>query len=261
MPDTTTILHPAVDRPLERVGLGARFAGRFVAQLPALGMHLRELGRQCFAVGVRTLPLITLTGFITGMVFTQQSRPSLAAFGAVSWLPSLILVALIRSLAPLVTALVAAGKIGSSIGAELGSMRVTEQIEAMEVSAIDPFKFLVVTRTAAITLMMPVLTCYFGLLGAIGSFVNVHANEGTTPTGFLYTGFETIDALDIGSAFFRALVFGLMIGLISCYAGFHAGRGTVGVGRAANAAVVRSMLAVFLSEVFIVQIIALLKGA
>ncbi len=95
----------------------------------------KEVLSQCYQVGYRSLALISLTGFITGVVFTKQSRPSLAEFGATSWLPSLVGIALLRTLAPLLTALISAGKVGSSIGAELGSMRVTEQIDAMEVSA------------------------------------------------------------------------------------------------------------------------------
>src|SRR5947209_10829023 len=119
-----------------------------------------EMVRQCYNVGYRSLALITLTGFITGVVFTKQSRPSLSEFGAASWLPSLVAIAVIRALAPLVTALICAGKIGSGIGAELGSMKVTEQIDAMEVSAVNPFKFLVVTRVLATTLMIPMLMMY-----------------------------------------------------------------------------------------------------
>lgn len=254
------LLHPQVDRALIRVADGWQFGVDFARWAVRPPYHLDEVLRQCQEVGLKTLPLILLTGFITGVVFTQQSRPSLQAFGATSWLPSLIIIALIRSLAPLVTALICAGKVGSSIGAELGSMRVTEQIEAMEVSAIHPFKYLVVTRTLAVMLMTPILTMYFGLSGAIGSFLNVRANEGTSLTAFVQTGFASIDAGDIGAAVVRALTFGLLIGLISSAAGFYAERGTAGVGKAANQAVVRSMLAVFLGEVFIVQILATLRS-
>ena len=113
-------------------------------------------------IGIRSLPLVSLTGFVIGVVFTKQSRPSLEAFGATSWLPSLITIANVRALAPLVTALICSGRVGSHIGAELGSMRVTEQIDAMEVSAINPFKYLVFTRTLATTCMVPALTMYSG---------------------------------------------------------------------------------------------------
>jgi phospholipid/cholesterol/gamma-HCH transport system permease protein len=221
----------------------------------------REIVRQCYEVGVRTLPLVTLTGVITGIVFTQQSRPSLAAFGATSWLPSLVTLALVRSLAPLVTALICAGKVGSSIGAELGSMKVTEQIEAMAVSAVDPVRFLALSRTIATTLMVPVLTMYFGFVGFLGSYFNVRAAEGITWTAFVHTGFQSLGWLDAWSALARAVIYGLTIGLVASWHGFRATRGTRGVGRAANLAVVQSMLLVFVEEILVVQVINLLRAA
>ena|SRR5256885_1951518 len=119
--------------------------------------EFQEVIKQCYQVGYKSLPLITLTGFITGIVFTDHSRPALADFGAASWLPSTSGIAIIKALAPLITSLICAGKVGSQIGAELGSMKVTEQIDAMEVSAINPFKYLVVTRVLATTFMVPIL--------------------------------------------------------------------------------------------------------
>ncbi|MEZ4239241.1 MAG: ABC transporter permease [Myxococcota bacterium] len=249
-----------IDAFFLRVHQTASFVGRFFVNVVRRPLHAREVIRQCYEVGWRTLPLITLTGLITGIVFTKQSRPSLEAFGAASWLPSLITIAMVRSLAPLVTALVAAGKVSSSIGAELGSMKVTEQIEAMEVSAINPYKFLVVTRTLATTTMLPMLTMYFGFVGLIGAYLNIHGKEGTSFAAFLQNGFSTIEFLDLWAAVVRAILFGFTIGIIACYSGFRTTRGTEGVGRAANAAVVQSMLVVFLEEVFVVQIISWIRG-
>src|SRR5437764_15346613 len=127
------------------------FIGKFFKEVLKPPYEFNEIIRQCYDVGYKSLSLICMTAFITGIVFTKQSRPSLGEFGATSWLPSLVSIAIIRALAPLVTALICAGKVGSNIGAELGSMRVTEQIDAMEVSAVNPFKFLVVTRVLATT--------------------------------------------------------------------------------------------------------------
>lgn len=249
-----------VDAWLVRTGRAATFTARFLPAVLRPPFHVEEVVRQCFEVGVRTLPLITLTGFVTGVVFTTQSRPSLASFGATSWLPSLITIAIVRSLAPLVTALVCAGRVGSSIGAELGSMRVTEQIEAMEVSAVDPYKYLVSTRTLATTLMSPVLTMYFGVIGLFGAFLNVKAYEGTTWAAFVRDGFSTLELLDVTSAVVKSVVYGFTIGIIACSAGFTATGGTQGVGRAANRAVVLSMLAVFLEEIAIVQVVSFIRG-
>ena len=250
----------AIDTQLAGVYDFSAFMGSFFVEAARTPFHWREIVRQCYDVGIRTIPLIALTGVITGIVFTQQSRPSLSAFGATSWLPSLVTLALIRSLAPLVTALVCAGKVGSSIGAEIGSMKVTEQLEAMEVSAINPFKYLVVTRTLATTLMIPALTMLFCFVGLVGAYFNVATNEGTTWTGFIQNGFSSLELLDIGASLFRAVTFGFTIGIISAYSGFKTSRGTKGVGEAANNAVVRSMLAVFLEEILIVQVITLLRG-
>ena len=127
---------------------GFQFALRFFKEVFKPPYEFKEIIKQCYEVGYKSLGLITLTGFITGLVFTKQSRPSLSEFGASSWLPSLVAIAIIRALAPLVTALICSGKVGSQIGAELGSMKVTEQIDAMEVSATNPFKYLVVVEGA-----------------------------------------------------------------------------------------------------------------
>lgn len=215
----------------------------------------REIIRQCYSIGYRSLGLVSLTGFITGLVFTKQSRPSLAEFGATSWLPSLIAIAIIRALAPLVTALIAAGKVGSNIGAELGSMKVTEQIDAMEVSATNPFKYLVVTRVIASTIVVPLLAVYSGFVGMAGAYLNIAANEHTSIKAFFQAAFDSISFLDITTSLIKATVFGFTVGIAGCYKGFHATQGTQGVGKAANSAVVISMFLIFIEEMVIVQIV------
>ena len=231
-----------------------QFVLRFFKEVFRPPYEFREIIRQCYEVGYRSLFLITLTGFITGLVFTKQSRPSLSEFGATSWLPSLVAIAIIRALAPLVTALIAAGKVGSNIGAELGSMKVTEQIDAMEVSAVNPFKFLVVSRVLATTLMVPMLMCYTGFVGMLGAYLNVHQNEMTSFISFFQAAFDQISFLDIFSSLVKSIVYGFTIGIVGCYKGFHATNGTEGVGRAANASVVLSMFLIFVEEILLVQI-------
>ncbi|MEO8859850.1 MAG: ABC transporter permease [Ginsengibacter sp.] len=231
-----------------------QFVIRFFKEVLKPPYEFKEILRQCYEVGYKSLPLITLTGFITGLVFTKQSRPSLSEFGASSWLPSLVAIAIVRALAPLVTALICAGKVGSNISAELGSMKVTEQIDAMEVSAINPFKFLVVSRVLATTLMIPMLMCYTGCVGMLGAFLNVHANENTSFISFFQAAFDKISFLDIFSSFFKSIVYGFTIGIVGCYKGFNAANGTEGVGKAANASVVLSMFLIFIEEILIVQI-------
>ncbi len=248
------VFSKGIDENLKGIYEAHRFVGAFFRQVFKPPFHFRAIVDQCFEVGLRSLLLITLTGFVTGVVFTKQSRPSLEVFGATSWLPSLISIALVRALGPLVTALICAGKVGSSIGAELGSMRVTEQIDAMEVSAINPFKYLVVTRIVATTISVPILAMYCSFVGLLGSYVNVHNHEDTSFINFFENGFETISFIDLYTAVFKALVFGFTIGVIGCYKGFHATQGTRGVGQAANQAVVLSMFLIFIEEIIIVQI-------
>jgi phospholipid/cholesterol/gamma-HCH transport system permease protein len=215
----------------------------------------REVVNQSFEVGIRSLSIITLTGFITGLVFTKQSRSSLAEFGATSWLPSLMAIALLRALAPLVTALIIAGKVGSNIGAEIGSMKVTEQIEAMEVSSTNPFKFLVVSRVLATTCIVPVLATYMGFIGLLGAYVNVHFTEQTSFASFFQEAFTKITFLDLFVLVLKSAVYGYTIGMAGCFNGYNADQGTVGVGRAANTAVVVSMFLIFIEEMILVTLV------
>lgn len=233
----------------------AAFIGRFFKESFRRPFEWNELVKQSYEVGYRSLALITLTGFITGVVFTKQSRPSLSEFGAQSWLPSLVAIAVIKSLAPLVTALICAGKVGSGIGAELGSMRVTEQIDAMEVSAVKPFKYLVNSRIGATTAMIPMLMLYTAFVSLMGSYLDIYLHEQTSFTLFVQSAFSKISFLDFASSIIRSIVFGFTIGTVGCYKGYNTTGGTQGVGRAANAAVVTSMFLIFIEEVIILQII------
>jgi|SRR5690606_14397286 phospholipid/cholesterol/gamma-HCH transport system permease protein len=232
----------------------SKFISRFFREVFRPPFEIGEIIRQCYEIGYKSLALISMTGFITGIVFTKQSRPSLSEFGATSWLPSLVSIAIIRALAPLVTSLIAAGKVGSNIAAELGSMKVSEQIDAMEVSGTNPFKFLVVSRVLATTFMIPVLMCYTGIVGLLGAFVNVAQNENTSFTAFMEGAFSSISFLDIGSSVVKALCYGFTIGIIGCYKGWTATNGTEGVGRSTNAAVVLSMFLIFIEEIILVII-------
>jgi len=243
-----------IDQYFTGVQSAYSFVALFFKEAFKRPFHLREVINQSFEVGLKSLPLITLTGFIVGVVFTKQSRPSLEDFGATSWLPSLIGIAIVRALGPLVTALICAGKVGSSIGAELGSMKVTEQIDAMEVSAINPFKYLVVTRVLATTITIPILSLFCSFVGLYGSYVNVHSEEASSIFSFYQSAFSTISFLDLFTSVTKATVYGFTIGIVGAYKGFNATQGTRGVGKAANQAVVLSMFLIFLEELVIVQV-------
>jgi len=248
------ILSKGLDDYFIGVHKAYRFTTLFFKEAFKKPFHLREVINQCFEIGLKSLALITLTGFIVGIVFTKQSRPPLEDFGATSWLPSLIGIAIIKALGPLVTALICAGKVGSGIGAELGSMKVTEQIDAMEVSAINPFKYLVVTRVLATTITIPILALYCSFVGLYGSYLNVHAEETSSMISFYQSAFKTITFLDIITSVTKTLIYGFTIGIVGTYKGYHATQGTRGVGKAANQAVVLAMFLIFIEEVIIVQI-------
>lgn len=256
---------PVVTKNLDNffTGLASafRFVKRFFQEVFKAPFEFKEILRQCYEIGYKSLPLISLTGFIVGIVFTNQSRPSLTEFGATSWLPALISIAVVRAMGPLVTALIAAGKVGSSIGAEIGSMKVTEQIDAMEVSAINPFKYLVVTRTLATTLMIPILVLYTDFVALMGSFLSVNANEMVSMSTFFVQVFESITFLDVFSSMLKSLVFGFTIGIVGCYKGYNSSKGTEGVGKAANASVVMSMFLIFIEELLSLQIVNSIRNA
>ena len=243
-----------IDEYLTGVYKAYQFVIRFFKEAFKPPFHLREIINQCYEIGLKSLPLITLTGFIVGIVFTKQSRPSLEEFGAASWLPSLMGIAIVKALGPLVTALICAGKVGSGMGAELGSMKVTEQIEAMEVSAINPFKYLAVTRIIAAAVAIPLLSFYCSFIALMGSYVNVNSEEATSFISFFKNAFSTLKFLDVFTSVFKSIVFAFTIGIIACYKGFNATQGTRGVGRAANQTVVLAMFLIFIEELVIVQV-------
>jgi len=218
------------------------------------GFEFREFLRQCFQIGNKSLPLVSITGAIMGIVLTIQSRPALARFGAVTMLPGMIAVSIIREIGPVITALICAGKIGSGMGAELGSMKVSEQIDAMEVSATNPFKYLVVTRVLAATLMLPLLVLFADAFGLLGSWVGVNIKGSVNLVLFIAQSFGSINFMDFLPALIKSFVFGAVIGIVGCYKGYTAGRGTESVGIAANNAVVISSLMVIVVDMVAVQI-------
>jgi phospholipid/cholesterol/gamma-HCH transport system permease protein len=220
--------------------------------------EFKEFLRQSFKIGYKSLPLISVTGLIMGLVLTIQARPSLVHFGAVSLLPGMVAVSLIREMGPVITALICAGKIGSGMGAELGSMKVTEQIDAMEVSSTNPMKFLVVTRVLAATLMIPLLVIYSDTLGILGSWAGTNIKGDVPFVLFCSQAFSHLEFIDFLPAVIKSFFFGAVIGLVGCYKGYTAGRGTESVGIAANSAVVVSSLLVIIVDLIAVQITDLL---
>ena len=230
------------------------FALRFFKEIFKPSFEITAFRRQCYVIGYKSLPLVSITGFIMGLVLTIQSRPAMSKFGAESWIPGMVSLSLVREIAPVITALICAGKIASGIGAELGSMKVTEQIDAMEVSAINPYRYLVVTRILATTLMVPILVIYADLVGIFGGFIGVNMHGDVNLVRYFSEVIESIKFLDIIPATLKTFFFGFFIGMIGCYKGFNASSGTESVGRAANSAVVSASLSIFIIDMIAVQL-------
>src|SRR5688572_10351696 len=243
---------------LKEIGDITRFTGRFFSELFKPRQELEEFLRQCFWVGYKSVPLVGITAFIMGLVLTIQSRPTLVEFGAQSLLPAMVSVSLVREISPVITALICAGKIGSGMGAELGSMRVTEQIDAMEVSGTNPYKYLVVTRVLATTLMLPVLANLANAVSLYGAYLGVNI-RGSVSWYFYWTQvFNALSFGDLVPSIIKTFFFGFAIGIVGCYKGFNSMKGTEGVGRSANSAVVVASLSVFIIDLIAVQITDLL---
>jgi phospholipid/cholesterol/gamma-HCH transport system permease protein len=240
------------------IGELAYFARRFFQEAVRSPFEWKELLRQCYQMGNRSLVLVGVTGFILGLVLTLQTRPTLIEFGAVSWMPNMISISIVREMGPMITALICAGRIASGIGAELGSMRVTEQIDAMEVSGTNPFKYLVVTRIIATILMLPLLVIMADAVALFGSALVEYFKGNVSFRLYFNTVFNALEFGDLIPATIKSFFFGFAIGLVGCFKGYNCKKGTVGVGVAANTAVVfTSMLlffidfvAVFVSDIF-----------
>lgn len=266
---TTTVTHPgnntikAEPKPLfntyltsffEETAAITLFGIRFFKEVFIPPYEFKEILKQCYNVGVKSLGLIAITGFIMGLVLTIQSRPTLAEFGAESWLPAMVSVSVIREIGPVITALICAGKVGSGMGAELASMKVTEQIDAMEVSATNPFNYLVVTRVLATCLMVPILVFFADAIALLGSFAGVNIKGDVSFMLFQNQVFDTLSFSDIFPATIKTFFFGFIIGLVACTQGYNSNKGTEGVGESANTSVVIASLLIFIIDMIAVQI-------
>ncbi|MGI4729632.1 MAG: MlaE family ABC transporter permease [Janthinobacterium lividum] len=249
---------PAWKRTLEEAGSQMLFLGRFFKNIFKSGFEWSEFIRQCYEIGYKSLTLVALTGFIMGLVLTLQSRPTLAEFGAESWLPGMVSLSIIREIGPVITAIICAGRVASSIGAELGSMNVTEQIDAMEVSGANPMQYLVVTRVLATTLMIPILTFISDVVALVGGYLAVNIDGKVSFYLYFTKSIAVLGFSDIVPATIKTVFFGLAIGFVGCYKGINSNKGTESVGLAANSAVVTSSLWIFVIDAIAVQLTNLL---
>jgi phospholipid/cholesterol/gamma-HCH transport system permease protein len=230
------------------------FSGKFIKEVFKPPYEFREILRQFYEIGNKSFSLVGITGFIIGFVLALQAVPTLKPFGATSLIPAMISISLVREIGPVIIGLICAGKIGSGIGAELGSMKVTEQIDAMEVSACNPFKYLVTTRVIATTLMIPLLIIYADAIASFGGYLALNI-QGEISIRFYYSQvFNSLTFEDLLPPTIKTFFFGYAIGMIGCFKGYNADRGTESVGIAANTAVVVASLMVIILDMIAVQI-------
>jgi phospholipid/cholesterol/gamma-HCH transport system permease protein len=237
-----------------------KFCLRLAATIFKWPFEAVEFFRQLDVVGSKSLPLVVLAGGATGVVLSLQTRDSLTRFGAKSLLPAVIVYSLIKETGPIITGLVVSGRVGAGIGAELGSMSVTEQIDAMAVSGVDPDKFLAATRTLACFVALPLLTLAADAAGIFMGWVATTLAEPTSLKLFLNNGMNGVRFSDFLPPTLKTALFGLIIGAVSSFQGMKTRGGTEGVGRAATSSVVLSSLLIILADVVLVRLIIALYG-
>jgi phospholipid/cholesterol/gamma-HCH transport system permease protein len=230
------------------------FIGAFFRNIFRTGFEWNELLRQAYIIGYKSFSLVGITGFILGFVLTLQSEPTMRAFGATSFVPSMVAISVIREIGPVIIALICAGKIASSIGAELGSMKVSEQIDAMEVSGANPVQYLVVTRILACIFMIPLLTLMADALALLGGFAASNIHNHFTATLYFSKAFSSLSFADLIPAVAKTIFFGFAIGFVGCFKGYNSDRGTESVGIAANSAVVSASLWIIVLDAIAVQL-------
>lgn len=230
------------------------FTMEFFRQVFKPPFEIAEIKKHMDELGVKTFPIVSITGLIIGIVITLQSQPTMQRFGASDFLPAMVSISVIRELGPVITALIFAGRVSSGIGAELGSMRVTEQIDAMEVSAINPFKYLVVTRVIATTLILPILTVYVIMIAIFGGYIAVIITDNMS---FAYYQSSVVNAVQFGDLIpgvAKTFIFGFIVGVVGAFKGYTTEGGTEGVGKASTTAVVLSSLLILIFDTILVKI-------
>jgi phospholipid/cholesterol/gamma-HCH transport system permease protein len=253
---------PLVDRvgasvlsALESTGALAIFGGRALAAAFRPPYEAAEILRHLFHIGLRSMPLILTSGFAIGIVLSMHTRATLERFGADAMIPAGLAIALIRETGPLTAGLLVSGRVGAGIGAEIGAMRVTEQIDALEASAVDAFKFLAVTRIIACMIAMPLLTLMMDFAGIFGGYVAEAAVSGMSWNLYFERAFTYITYSDLIPATLKTVVFGFLIAVVASYLGFTTSRGTEGVGEASTRSVVMASILIIISDVILVKII------
>jgi len=240
---------------LEQIGRFFQMLGRVFAWTPRPPYDWRELLRQMVKVGVGSVPVVLLTTMFTGMVMALQTFTTLRRFNAESFVDSLVALSMVRELTSVLSGLIVAGRAGSAMGAELGTMRVTEQIDALEVMATDPVHYLVVPRVWASTIMLPLLVVLGNGVGIFGGYLVSVVLMGANPVSYIDRTFQFMDLNDFLSGVIKAAVFGMLLATIGCQQGFYTTGGAEGVGKATTSAVVVASIAILISDFFLTKLL------
>jgi phospholipid/cholesterol/gamma-HCH transport system permease protein len=231
------------------------FGGRALVDLVRPPFEFSEFAHQLHEIGWRSVPLIATSGLAIGIVLSMHTRATLERFGAVSMIPAGLGIALIRETGPLITGLLLSGRVGAGIGAEIGAMKVTEQIDALEATAVDAFRYLAVTRVLAAMIALPLLTTLMDFTGILGGYLAETVISGMSLRLYVQHAFDLIGFEDFVPATLKTVVFGFIIAVVAAHLGFTTDTGTEGVGRASTRAVVLASILIILSDVLLVRLI------
>ena len=240
---------------IAQLGDWAVFSLRALAGALRRPFEFSEIARQVQKLGFDSAPLIGLSGLAVGVVMSMHTRSSLARFGAEALIPTVLAIAMIRETGPLVTALLVSGRVGAGIGAEIGGMRVTEQIDALESLAVDSMSYLVSTRVVALMIAMPILTTFFNFAAILGGFLAETVLSDVSFELYMQRGFSGISFAEYIPATIKTVVFGFLISSISAWLGYNARGGAEGVGQASTQSVVASSVGLILTNVLLVKAI------
>ena len=250
---------PLLPRPLarffEEIGRFFQMVWKVLAWSPRPPYDLRELRKQMVRVGFDSIPVVLLTAMFTGMVLALETFTVLLRFNAESFVGSLVGLSMVRELSSVLSGLIVAGRVGSAMGAELGTMRVTEQIDALEVMATEPVHYLVVPRVWATTLTLPILIVFADAIGIWGGYFVSVVLLGANPVSYTAKSFQYMDVNDLFAGVIKAAVFGFLLAVIGCQKGFYTTGGAEGVGRSTTSAVVSASIAILIADFFLSKLL------
>lgn len=233
---------------LASVGRLGFFTARALSHCVRAPLYPRQIGRQMIDIGYYSLPVVGLTALFTGMVLALQSYSGFSRFAADSAIPTVVVLSITRELGPVMAGLMVAGRIGAAIAAELGTMRVTEQIDALSTLSTNPYKFLIVPRLIAGTFMLPLLVVIADIIGVFGGFLVSVYRLKFNAAGYISQSWQFLETRDVASGLWKAAVFGFIITLMGCYNGFNSRGGAAGVGAATTSAVVGASILILVTN-------------